>query len=59
MSYKTVPILCGMKELKIEHDFCKYAALKFCDMCFNMPYWKQGSIIDGEYVKRFDSQKKI
>lgn len=58
-NYKTVPILCGMKELKIEHDFCKYAALKFCDMCFNMPYWKQGSIIDGEYVKRFDSQKAI
>lgn len=58
-NYKTVPILCGMKELKTEHDFCKYAALKFCDMCFNMPYWKQGSIIDGEYVKRFDSQKAI
>lgn len=47
-----------MSETKAD-DFCEYAALKFCDMCFNMPYWKHGSIIDGEYVQRFDSQKAI
>ncbi|CUQ74531.1 Uncharacterised protein [Lachnospira pectinoschiza] len=62
---------CSIKAPKKEDDDCdkkmsekekadyEYAALKFCDMCFNMPYWKQGSIIDGEYVQRFDSQKAI
>ncbi|PWE83311.1 hypothetical protein [Agathobacter rectalis] len=71
--YKAVRVLCSIKEPETKKnddcnkkmsetkadDFCEYAALKFCDMCFNMPYWKQGSIIDGEYVQRFDSQKAI
>lgn len=71
--YKAVRVLCGIKEPETKKnddcnkkmsetkadDFCEYAALKFCDMCFNMPYWKHGSIIDGEYVQRFDSQKAI
>lgn len=74
--YKAVRVLCGIKEPETKKnddcnkkmsetkadDFCEYAALKFCDMCFNMPYWKQGSIVlieDEEYVQRFDSQKAI
>lgn len=74
--YRAVRVLCGIKEPETKKnddcnkkmsetkadDFCEYAALKFCDMCFNMPYWKQGSIVlieDEEYVQRFDSQKAI
>lgn len=74
--YKAVRVLYGIKEPETKKnddcnkkmsetkadDFCEYAALKFCDMCFNMPYWKQGSIVlieDEEYVQRFDSQKAI
>lgn len=58
--YVTAAYLCNLKELEKDEDFYEYAIVKFCNMCFNRPYWEGKNIYSEDcYVETNYGHKNI